>query len=483
MPWFTIRPEPEEDGPVQTVQLSEELSQLITDHLDILTAIHGEESFTVPIFSSSGIQARYAFAPFVVSYILRTFTAPLKRCFASPVIDVRADDSVSRLQLFELEDRLRLILENNALDIAKDEEESDAVLNAVLSEVIQEVRIFSQEISGDDLDFYSGDFEIDLNGLPADVSWQSDAIRDDTIITRYLGQFTPDYIQGKIGNQFKILHSEVILRDSLLRGFEDFRSKLYTKHRLSGMSRRAADGMADKVFKEEVVFHGTLRKNVASIVVNGFRLPGQKTTDGEHQVRCGSTWGRGIYSSPDPSYSFSYADHTAASQRRLPGYKVVVAACLMGKRYQLKAGEYMRTSSRTRSATYDSHVSPSKLEYVVFNSAQLLPILVLHIDHADSTTRVNESVLQTKLDRPDYDEMDRVGMKLKDRRAILATFAMRNLPDGFGPRGRNFIVEEVGEVDEDDEQFGDYQALVNLMAGSAMDEFQQARFRGITSED
>lgn len=49
------------------------------------------------------------------------------------------------------------------------------------------------------------------------------------------------------------------------------------------------------VTKVEAVFHGTLRRNVESIVKGGFIIQGSLDIDGERvSVRCGSTWGNGM---------------------------------------------------------------------------------------------------------------------------------------------------------------------------------------------
>ena len=48
--------------------------------------------------------------------------------------------------------------------------------------------------------------------------------------------------------------------------------------------------------KVEITFHGTLRQNVGPIVRGGFFIPGRKNVmDEDVVVRCGSTWGRGMY--------------------------------------------------------------------------------------------------------------------------------------------------------------------------------------------
>ena len=66
------------------------------------------------------------------------------------------------------------------------------------------------------------------------------------------------------------------------------------------------DEIVDKLTQTKVVFHGTLRRHVGSIVQSGFVIPGRKTVAGQEvEVRCGATFGVGTYTSPELTYSLS----------------------------------------------------------------------------------------------------------------------------------------------------------------------------------
>lgn len=180
-----------------------------------------------------------------------------------------------------------------------------------------------------------------------------------------MGTQTIEDVMSKLPKTVKLIHAEVVLRNDLRKRFMDMQCKIRQATSMGINDRRAKDAAWDKYGREEIVFHGTLRQNVGSIVRNGFIVPGQKTSNGETiGVRCGSTWGQvntfplresasystftqGIYTSPDPNFSlgwlfqmqlemmfvftihlYSYTDYTAGGvnkgrTRLLPGQKLV----------------------------------------------------------------------------------------------------------------------------------------------------------------
>ena len=83
----------------------------------------------------------------------------------------------------------------------------------------------------------------------------------------------------------------------------------------------------------------------------------------------------GIYSSPDPSYAAHYM------RRRCQGSphkeRLIVCATLMGLSFNLERG------SAWERANAHSHISGDGKEYVVFDSSQIIPCYVLHLDTGD----------------------------------------------------------------------------------------------------
>ena len=295
-----------------------------------------------------------------------------------------------------------------------------------------------------------------------------------------------------------ILHAELVMNPHLVDRFEEmyeFLSQKYQKH----------PGRRDYLSKE-VVFHGTRREFIPNIIARGFIKPGDAmNSNGDIlQVRIGSTFGRGIYTSPEPRYSMSYSDYTDFSSQRIPGQKIIVCAVLMGCRYTCPPGRFMASGEPNKG--YDSHVSPSKYEYVIFNSAQLLPLIVLHVTNgiANHESIWKQRFLQgppIKLNEG-YDVLSEmrkssiaeiytsetiltVGMQ----RRIMTKIARKHFPFGFGPaEGDRFIVEEIGAVDDDEEEWGEYQLdrghymrdCVGILHDAdyykPRDEFQKPRF-------
>ena len=66
--------------------------------------------------------------------------------------------------------------------------------------------------------------------------------------------------------------------------------------------------MLDYLTAPRLTFHGTLRNLVRSIMKHGFVKPDHQIgSSGEAvQVRCGNSYGRGIYTSPNPNFSLLY---------------------------------------------------------------------------------------------------------------------------------------------------------------------------------
>jgi hypothetical protein len=113
---------------------------------------------------------------------------------------------------------------------------------------------------------------------------------------KYMGGKDILGIMKELGPEIKLMHAEVVLRADLVKRFNDQRAILQAKHTKRLRGRRAKDAAADDMAKIEVVFHGTLRKHIGSIVRSGFVIPGKRTKDGETVgVRCGSTWGKGVF--------------------------------------------------------------------------------------------------------------------------------------------------------------------------------------------
>lgn len=138
--------------------------------------------------------------------------------------------------------------------------------------------------------------------------------------------------------------------------------------------------------------------------------------------------------------------------------------------------ETWRTTDLLLGSTH-SHVSACQKQYTVFDSAQILPCYVLHLDdHPDLRNAGLMSHYGTGISRlsaaklsaltwtenpeprdpkhPDFVYPAEVERK---KRALKAA-ATKWFPYGFGPAtGANFVIEEVGEVSDDEEVYGEFQ--------------------------
>ena len=142
-----------------------------------------------------------------------------------------------------------------------------------------------------------------------------------------------------------VVNVEPVLREHLYAGF----CKTYEK------MKQKQGGI-----RWEIAFHGTLRKNIGSIVREGFRLPNQSGYSRSH----GTTWGKGIYCSPCPGHSAKYGDPWGKE------ISILLCAVLLGRKYQCSRGAV----SGFAMSGIDSLIDPSGVVWVLFDQSQILPL-------------------------------------------------------------------------------------------------------------
>ena len=303
-------------------------------------------------------------------------------------------------------------------------------------------------------------------------------------------QQTPAQIAAHVPSNFRVLHVEQVLRPDLAQDFQNFQARL--RHRLSDKTANSlrqfmpqelrgthrVEDMIDHLVRPCITFHGTQRQYVPSIVRHGFVLPGKHNPEtGEgHDVRCGSTYGRGIYSSPSAVFSLSYSGAGCARTRagEYFGLKLVVCATIMGRARSMYREDGWRQQDEAFEGA-DSHVANEGMEYIVFDRAQTIPVYVVHLDWgADNAEYFHDlpddpaawAAAETVSDRRRRAAADKLAPRIscpgdvqRSKEAVFAR-ASKWFPYGFGPAsGTRFVVEEVGEVSEDEEEYGEYQAL------------------------
>ncbi|KAG6917221.1 hypothetical protein DXG01_003335 [Tephrocybe rancida] len=363
-----------------------------------------------------------------------------------PEISLDSDGlGVSKLQMFQLQMRLDSILQS------KPDE-------PVLFELTEETREFTEGLRDDIKISYEEEEEDVDEDMYDDINDPDRRITDQSIVQTHMGSTSLADIMSRLPPTTKLLHAEIVLRTDLRRNYEAMRLKIQQQATRDISDRRKKDAVWDQFGKEEIVFHGTPRHNVGSIVRSGFVVPGQQTVDGEKvHVRCGSTWGM-------VGQRF-YTDVTTAGikqrgRRLLPGQKLIVCAVVMGRRRLMTE---TRRYIPTVEPGFDSHVSPSQLEYIVFNSAQVLPLYVLHLgngrEESDPRPNLPLSIPSSALSEDNLTE-----------------YARKHLPNGFGASsGHRFTVLEIAPIDDDEELWGEYQ---HIDAGSDanLGEFQDERW-------
>ncbi|KAK9772904.1 hypothetical protein AB5N19_02794 [Seiridium cardinale] len=299
---------------------------------------------------------------------------------------------------------------------------------------------------------------------------------------RYLST-SPKQIIANISSRFRVLHIEEVLRSNLARAFDRRQAQLQAvlsrqslgalRHHVPYQLRHSKrkEDLVEHLIRPRMTFHGTQRQFVPSIVRNGLLKPGALNSSSEkaHEVRCGSSYGRGIYSSPSAEFSLMYSDYAchATKPSEFLGLKLIVCATLMGSAAQMFREDNWREQSEPYQGS-DSHVANRELEYIVFDPAQIIPVYVVHLDWGQGNTA-------HFLDLPeDPTEWVRTSSKARAapaaeqqwpediRLAKQAAYARaaKYFPYGYGPAtGGRFVVEEVGQIDEDDEEYGEYQAF------------------------
>ncbi|KAI0156776.1 ADP-ribosylation [Xylariaceae sp. FL1272] len=323
--------------------------------------------------------------------------------------------------------------------------------------------------------------------LPFDTKALSNTYLTSTTTTNNLAYqllgHTPQDICTMLPSYYRVLHVEEIIRTDLAAAFSARREKLR-----QDLSQKSFESL--KVFvnrternwrKEDIVerlctpritFHGTQRHFVPSIVRYGFLTPGEKNPETKmvHDIRCGSTYGRGIYSSPDAGFSLSYTDWEC--HRTKPneyfGIKLLVCATLMGRTAQIFREDNWRSQNQPYPGA-DSHVGNGGYEYIVFSPAQILPVYVIHIDWGannakhfaglpdDPAAYVPPKVNKT---HPKLLANVRWPADIQREKELALARARKYFPYGFGPAtGNRFVIEEIGEIDDDEEVYGDYQDL------------------------
>ena len=307
-----------------------------------------------------------------------------------------------------------------------------------------------------------------------------------------LGESIAD-ICSRVPEYLRILHVEPVYRHDLVTRFLRRKNRIL-RHLLEmpyktlrecvapkvirpGSASDTRYNLAQELARPSVTFHGAPRRVIESIVRYGFTIPGQEIGDTGTQllVRCGMSFGLGVYSSPDPVYASFYNDYrkdkpgAATQPNDVPGMRLVVCATLMGRPMRVGYAEaWSKTEPLSKEA--HSHVSPNELEYIVLDSAQIIPCYVLYLDYgAEQARKEFEAISANPRDYFQRRSRQRTVNKwdagrepcpgdIQRKKQALKAAAQKWFPFGYGSaQGTSFVIEDVAEISDDEETYGEFQ--------------------------
>jgi len=157
-------------------------------------------------------------------------------------------------------------------------------------------------------------------------------------------------------------------------GTERVERLVNTKPACAYASLREQWAQHNKPLEERWLYHGTRRESMVSIFASGFDLKRLGSTTGNR-----GCYGAGIYLTPLPALACSYSRIGVFP----PPSATAVLLCkvLLGRTVILSAEEASRGKHMGMELLpgYDSHLSPGDVEVVCFDSAQVLPVAILHL--------------------------------------------------------------------------------------------------------
>jgi hypothetical protein len=303
-------------------------------------------------------------------------------------------------------------------------------------------------------------------------------------------------ILADLPSALRVVHFEPVFRTDLVAKFtrrrQEMRQHFETmshdslRRCISSTQMRRGGGDSGKAMAEirstpKVTFHGAPRRVMQSIVRYGFVVPGQEVGDTgrANRIAGGASFGIGIHSSPSIAFASSYAYDDAhirewRNPADVPGLRMVVCATLMGRPVEVSRDAARRMEVLCHEQS-DSHVSPSALKYIVFSSAQIIPCYVLHLDYGSEAAKKHmkmyasqkpqkptwkELKLQSRVDRGTQDKIEETPAVKQAKKEALKAAASKWFPYGYGPAtGTNFVIEEIGDVSDDEEEYGECQEL------------------------
>jgi len=162
----------------------------------------------------------------------------------------------------------------------------------------------------------------------------------------------------------------------------------------------------------------------------------------------------------------------ATKFKEFAALKLIVCATIMGRCSYMTRDDGWRDQSEAFPGAH-AHVANDMIECVIFDEAQIIPCYMIHFDLGhDVATYITKFSLNTAPYINNYraeqrkqrhasqklgSETGGPGDAQRQKQALLAK-AQKYFPYGFGAAsGSNFVILDVAEVSEDEEDYGTYQ--------------------------
>jgi hypothetical protein len=195
--------------------------------------------------------------------------------------------------------------------------------------------------------------------------WREECCTDERILIEHLDPVdfvgSPlsvlKHLRDRCSMNFPCLKVENVVRADLAHRF------LRRRHELRAQMERWGE--------VRMAFHGSPDDRVGSIVQKGLLVGGEGIG-----VRCGASYGKGVYTSPSADFSLSYSSG-----------KLLVCAVLLGApRMTSRSGGLDKKQPKGKGGTFHSNLSGAtpegSSEWVLHDAAQVLPCYVLHLQTA-----------------------------------------------------------------------------------------------------
>lgn len=260
-----------------------------------------------------------------------------------------------------------------------------------------------------------------------------------------LGKSVSDFLDGFQNGELRVVHVEPVHRPDLVASF--FQRQAHMKKELmqldeqllrtaidetrikSGEVQDSVEGIAEYLVKPVVSYHGAHPTAIRSIVRYGFTMPGAPIGNSGKSLSMrfdSASFGKGIYSSPDPYVAIGYTYDSEEGEwgpwRNGSDYsraRFIVCATLLGLALTVNFPDLRDTTGPARPYAH-SHISDDKKEYVVFDPAQTIPCYVLHVD--DGAESVNLEFVEDSLHPDSGDMRECVDAQIAEKIALQASW-------------------------------------------------------------